>query len=187
MQTPSYARTWLCASLLLFASACDFNTKASAERSAKPAPAAKAADEPRPTPKDSTASDPPTAKTSDAETFGRLVADALRTGSQDALLLEVPGLDPELAAEISKARELFERDFPDLLEAIDDAGVDRSTIEFVRVDDVDDEDWSPLASASVYFRSGDALYFVTTTWMKSEGKVASLGMSSWFKPAQDAD
>ncbi len=96
----------------------------------------------------------------------------------------VPELDEELMTEVERARALGERDFPELLEDLDAAGIDRSQIEFVRVANVDDEDWSPLASADVLFRAGGAVYSVNATWVKVPEGALMLGISTWFKKAE---
>ena len=126
----------------------------------------------------------PKAKVTAAEQIGRSTVQAIKTGNLDQLFTPLPGVNAEIVAEINETRALAERDFPELLEELDAKGLERSKVEFVKLANVDDEDWSPLGSANVFFRAGGPVYYVYVTWMKLPAGHVPLGMSTWFKKAE---
>ena len=120
-----------------------------------------------------------------ADDVGRATVQALQTGKLEVLWGDAVPANEELATELEHSHELLGRDFPDLLRDLDREGIERADIEFVRTDNVDDDNLTPLGSADVVFRSGSTLYFVYVTWMTSGDDVFPLAVSTWFKAADD--
>lgn len=127
---------------------------------------------------------PDNAESSDtvADDMARATVRALQVGDLELLWGDAVPADAELAAEIENSHALLGRDFPDLLRDLDREGIERARIEFVRADNVDDDNFTPLGSADVVFRSGSKLYYVNVTWVTSGGDAFPLGTSTWFKP-----